>query len=487
MAVPLLGLVPLIIDLVIVAALLVAVVALAGMVKDFLVEHMVDILVDVPRFDYSFEGGRESGNLLFAEYKRQRDLAVPPLVLAGAAAWLATGRFGHRVRAVLQSETVRPVADGVHEIMRPQHAGAERGESAPYASAAFGSDPGMRGWFGRWVAGLPSRCLLCILVVFLMPPLWDAATDGSGRAASAILNPAYSGDPDYPCPREWYVGGRLDTSHPDLLAHHDSVLYLLMQDKTGRLDAMCRPELRVGFMLEQWGGQTKAIPPPLDGSGSLWEMLASMGENAAGWMMRGVGEFFVNILLGVIKAQAVLLSGTAMLVSNMVVDIGVAAMIVFVPVYSALMIMPWDHMGGGRVAAAIRTYGPASLAAAVVYPMEAAALFAVSSEMMIQMLLSEYGSDLLVVWLFGTTVMSMVVAVPVVSLGAFAQVTGQVTGKFTAMIQMAQGGLGAAAGGLGVGAGGVPGGQAGANGGSGRAAGAAAPKGGPRGGTKDGG
>ena len=47
-----------------------------------------------------------------------------------------------------------------------------------------------------------------------------------------------------------------------------------------------------------------------------------------------------------------------MLVSNMVVDIGVAAMIVFVPVYSALMIMPWDHMGGGRVAAAIRTYGP---------------------------------------------------------------------------------------------------------------------------------
>ena len=166
-------------------------------------------------------------------------------------------------------------------------------------------------------------------------------------------------------------------------------------------------------------------------------------------MMRGVGEFFVNIMLGVIKAQAVLLSGTAMLVSNMVVDIGVATMIVFVPVYSALMIIPWDHVGGGRVAAA------------VIYPMEAAVLFAVSSEMMIQMLLYEHGSDLLVVWPFGTTIMSMVVVVPVVSLGAFAHVTGRVTGKFTAMIQAAQGGLGVAGGRLG-GMGGSTGGVTGA-------------------------
>ena len=178
-------------------------------------------------------------------------------------------------------------------------------------------------------------------------------------------------------------------------------------------------------------------------------------------MMRGVGEFFVNIMLGVIKAQAVLLSGTAMLVSNMVVDIGVATMIVFVPVYSALMIIPWDHVGGGRVAAAVRTYGPASLAAAVIYPMEAAVLFAVSSEMMIQMLLYEHGSDLLVVWPFGTTIMSMVVVVTVVSLGAFAHVTGRVTGKFTAMIQAAQGGLGVAGGRLG-GMGGSTGGVTGA-------------------------
>ena len=203
MAVPLLGLAPLIIDLVIIVALLVVVVALAGMVKDFLVEHMVDILVDMPRFDYSFEGGGESGNLLFAEYRRQRDLVVIPLILVGAAAWLATGRFGHRVRAVLQSETVRPVTDGVHDIMQPQHAGVERDGSAPYASAAFGSDSDVRGWFGGWVAGLPSRCLpsrclLCILVVFLMPPLWDMATDGSGWAASVILNPVYSGDPGHP-------------------------------------------------------------------------------------------------------------------------------------------------------------------------------------------------------------------------------------------------------------------------------------------------
>ena len=194
---------PLIIDLVIVAALLVAVVALAGMVKDFLVEHMVDILVDVPRFDYSFEGGRESGQPAVRRVQAASATWWVPAARAGGRgpAWLATGRFGHRVRAVLQSETVRPVADGVHEIMRL--ATRRRGEggvrpvrvplpSGPTLTFGGGSAGG--------VAGLPSQCLLCILVVFLMPPLWDAATDGSGRAASAILNPAYSGDPDVPLP-----------------------------------------------------------------------------------------------------------------------------------------------------------------------------------------------------------------------------------------------------------------------------------------------
>ena len=442
MAAPLLGLIPLIVDLAIMLALMVALVAIADTVRDFLVEHMVDILVDMPRFDYAFEGGRESGNILFAEYKRQRDLVVLPLVLVGAAAWLVTGRFGHRVRAVLRSETLGPVPDGVHHTMRPRHAEAARDGSAPYAAVSFGTDADIPGPLGKWVAGLPSRCLLCIILVFLMPPLWDMAADGSRWAASVILNPVYSGDPDHPCPREWYVDGRLDPAHPGLLAHHESVLYLLMQDQTGGLDAMCRPELRIRYVLEQWGGQTKAIPPPLDHSGSLWEMLTSMGENAADWVMRGVGEFFVNILLGVIKAQAVVMSGTAMIVSNAVVDIGVATMIVFTPAYLALTLVPWERVGGGRVIAVIRTYGPASLAAALLYPVEVAVLFAVSSELMIRMLLSEYGNDLLLVWLFGTTIMSMAVAVPVVSVGAFAQVTEQVTGRFTSVIRAVQGGTG---------------------------------------------
>ena len=437
-AAPLLGLIPLIVDLAIMLALLVALVAIADTIRDFLVVHMVDMLVGMPRFDYAFESGRESGNILFAEYKRQRDLVVLPLVLVGAAAWLVTGRFGHRVRAVLQSETVRPVTN-VHDIMRPRHAEMTRDDSVPHVAVSFGTDADIPGRFGKWIAGLPSRCLLCVILVFLVPPLWDMAADGSGWAASVILNPVYSGDPDHPCPREWYVDGRLDPSHPALLAHHRSVLYLLMQDQTGKLDAMCRPELRIRYMLEQWGGQTKAIPPPLYNSGSLWEMLTSMGENAADWAMRGVGEFFVNILLGVIKAQAVVMSGTAMMVSNAVVDIGVATMIVFTPVYLALTLVPWEHIGGGRVIAVIRTYGPASLAAALIYPVEVAVLFAVSSEMMIQMLLSEYGNDLLLVWLFGTTIMSMAVAVPVVSVGAFAQVTEQVTGRFTSMIRVAWG------------------------------------------------
>ena len=458
----LLGVAQILLDLAVIIALIVALVSIAGIIKDFLVENMVDILVDMPRFGYSFQDGRETGGVLFDMYKRQRDMVVWPMVLAGSLAWLVTGRFGHRVRAAVLPERVRPVTNGVHPLMRPPAGFVERDGRTPHALVSFGRDhnPGM-GWFGGWLASLPSKSLLCMVLVFALPPLWDAAVDGSGWVAGVILNPVYSGDPAYPCPRGWYSDGALDTSNPDLLAHHVSVRWLLMQDPTGELDAMCRPELRVRYMLEQWGGQTKAIPPPLDHSGSFWDLLASMGDNAGDWMVRGAGEFFVNIVLGVIKAQAVIMSGTAMIVSNMVVDIGVVTMIVFAPIYFLLLLAPWEHVGGGRVLNAIRVYGPATLAAAVIYPIEVAVLFAVSSDLMVALLLSEYGNDLLVVWLFGTAIMSMVVAMPIVSLGAFAQVAETVTGKFTSMIQTAQGGVGAAAGAMGMRGGGVVGGAMG--------------------------
>lgn len=437
-------------DLAVVIALVVALVSIAGIIKDFLAENLVDILVDMPDFGYSFQDGRETGGVLFDMYKRQRDMAVWPMILAGSLAWLVTGRFGHRVRAALLPERVRPVTDGVHPLMRPQAGFVERDGDAPHALVSFGRDhdPGT-GRFGGWLASLPSKSLLFLALLFVLPPVWDAAMEGSAWAANRILNPVYSGDGEYPCPREWYVNGALDASNPELLAHHGSVRWLLAQDKTGELDAMCRPELRVRYLLEQWGGQTKAIPPPVDG-GSLWEILGSMGGNAGDWMVRGAGEFFVNIILGVIKAQAVVVSGTAAIISNMVVDIGVATMIVFAPVYFLLLLVPWRHIGGGRVLDTIRTYGPATLAAAVVYPIEVAVLFAISSDLMVSLLLSEYGNDLLAVWLFGTAIMSMVVAVPIVSLGAFAQITETVTGKFTALIQTAQGGAGAAAGAMGM-------------------------------------
>lgn len=460
------GLIQVILDLLVIIAMVVAVIAVAGMIKDFLVENLVEILVDMPTFDYSFEDGQENGSVLFDIYKRQRDTMIWPMILIGALAWLVTGRFGHRVRATFTSERIRPQGN-IHQVMLPPSTYVERDETTPHAEVTVGSDRewGL-GWFGAWLASLPSRCLLFIVLVLVLPPVWDAGIGASGWAASVILNPVYSGDREYPCPLGWYDGNHLDLSNPDLQEHHQSVFWLLAQDKTGELDAMCQPELRVRYMLEQWGGQTKAIPPPLDDSGSIWETVASMGENATDWLMRGMGEFFINVVLGVVKAQAVIMSGTTMIVSNMVVDIGVATMIAFAPIYFLLILVPWEHIGGGQVLAVIKTYGPATLAAAILYPIEVAVLFAISSDLMVYLLLSEYGNDLLVVWLFGTAVMSMVVAIPIVSLGAFAHVTETVTGKFTTLIQTAQGGLGAAAGGLGMrgtaGTGGV--GAAGASG-----------------------
>ena len=467
MPIPLLGVAQVVIDLAIILIMVGAIIAVAGVIKDFLVENLVEILVDMPSFGYSFEGGRESGGMLFDVYKRHRDMVVWPIVLTGALAWLVTGRFGHRIRAAIQSEETQPSVAGVAEFMRPQSPLLKGSGRTPVFDVWLGADIRGGGWFGRWLAGLPSKCVLCLVLLFVMPPLWDAAMEGSAWVAGTILNPVYSGNDDYPCPADWYVDGALDVSHPGLLAHHESTQWLLLQDRTGELDAMCRPELRVRFMLEQWGGQTKAIPPPLEDAGSFWEMVTSMGDNAGDWIMRGFGEFFINVILGVVKAQAVVMSGTAMIVSNMVVDVAIATVIVFAPLYFLLMLIPWERIGGQSVVNVLRQFAPAVLASAILYPMEVAVLFAISSNLLVYLLLSDYGNDVLVVWLFGTSVMSMVVALPIVTMGAFASITADVTGKFTALIQTAQGGIGAAAGRLGgMGQGVAAGAKSGATGGA---------------------
>ena len=474
MALPLLAVIPLIIDLLVILALVAAIIAIAGIIKDVLVENLVDILVDMPSFDYSFRDGRESGGILFETYRQHRNMVVWPLILIGSLAWLVTGRFGHRVRASIAPESVRPETTGVPAFMRPNSPLLARKKS-PVVDVDMGSDPpGGGGWFVQWLSGLPSRCVLFLVLLFILPPVWDAAMDGSAWAANTILNPIYSGDDTYPCPRDWYVMGALDTSNPELLAHHKSVQYLLMQDKTGSLDAMCRPELRVRYMLEQWAGETKAIPPPLEG-GSPWEMVTQMWDNAGDWMMRGLGEFFINTVFGIVKAQAIIMSGTSMIVSNVLVDVAVATMIVFAPLYFLLMLVPWERVRGQAVLNVLQQYTPAVLASAIIYPIEVAILFAVSSNLLVQLLLSDYGNDILVVWLFGTSIMSMVVALPIVTMGAFAQLIENVTGRFTAMIQAAQGGLGMAAGrlgGMGGAVGGVTGAAMGKAGGAGAAGGA---------------
>lgn len=424
--IPVLAMAGVFLDLIVIVAIIAAMIGVAGMIQDYLAYNLVDILVDMPKF---------SDDALYTAYEQQRSVVVYAVIALGSIAWLITGRFGHRVSMTLQPEESK-TAGGVPDIMTPKSEFIKRGGS--YGVIEFG-----RGTKMGWLNGLPSRCILCLVVLFVLPYIWDAAVGGSEWAATKILNPVYSGIQEYPCPADWYTEGTLDTTHEELRAHHKTVQYLLMQDDTGRLDAMCRPELRVQYMIQQWGGDTKAIPPHIQYTGSFWDDMTSHWDNAADWAYRGFGEFVVNVLFGIIKAQAVIMTGTAMIISNVAVDVAVATMLIFVPLYMALMLVPWKSIGGRRVESVLHTYGPASLVAAILYPIEMAILFSISSELLTGLLLSEYGSDLLVVWLFGTAIMSMAIGVPIVTLGGFAQVIQQVTGKFTIMIQAAQGGLGA--------------------------------------------
>lgn len=80
--------------------------------------------------------------------------------------------------------------------------------------------------------------------------------------------------------------------------------------------------------------------PPLGPQDGLWDTITAMWDNLMDWMMRGFGEFVVNILFGVIKAQVIIMIGLIVTISNTVVDVSIAFMLIFVPMYFLLMLVP---------------------------------------------------------------------------------------------------------------------------------------------------
>ena len=436
-------------------AFIVALIAIATMIKDFLVDNLVEILVDMPSFDYSFTNGEESGNQLFNIYKSMRDTVFLPLIIAGMMSWLIFNRFGHKISFSLGSEeTQDPLLkadmEGKALFQQQEESIITRETGGPEIS--FGKDQSSSiqnstiKTILNYFYALPSKCLFIIILLLIFPPVWDMSINISKTISEKILNNMYSGDENKPCPSEWYTNGVLDISNTEFINYYKDTKYLIMHDKSGQLDAVCRPEMKVRFMLEQWGGETKVIAPPFLAEGNILEIISQMWDNSSDWFMRGLGEFFVNVIMGIVKAQAVIISGTLMILSNILVDVGIAMLIIFMPVYFLIVTLIPNTVVTKTILQPIKDYGPATLAAALVYPIEVAILFALSSELMISMMSNDYGNNALIAWLFGTTIMSMVIAIPIVTLGAFSKVLEPVMGQATMLVSQVSNMAGSAGG-----------------------------------------
>ena len=134
-----------------------AIIGLAINMTGFLDAVYMDLALTLPRFDYSLEGGAESGNETFEAFVQMR--------------YVAGGIMGV---ALLWAGVSRAVE------------GTGIGLAQPGASNR-----------------IISRSLLFLVVFLVFPPVWDGGAEIVEGVALWVLNPHYSFDPDRPCPAGW--------------------------------------------------------------------------------------------------------------------------------------------------------------------------------------------------------------------------------------------------------------------------------------------
>lgn len=168
---------------------------------------------------------------------------------------------------------------------------------------------------GRWSAGIRRAAPLLILL-FAFPHMWDYAADVSYVSGAWILNPAYSFDPQRPCPDAWDA---------DRVRRE----YMASPYRTGGdPDIVCMPELRVAYIVEQAAGTTSIRTND------------NMLELVAGTIPGGLSETFVNVFGALAKAFTIINLTLAAAVAGVLLDMYAGLAAAAMPVWILACMVP---------------------------------------------------------------------------------------------------------------------------------------------------
>ena len=168
---------------------------------------------------------------------------------------------------------------------------------------------------GRWRGAL-RRAAPLMLFLFIFPYLWDYGAQVSYASGAWILNPLYSFDVDGPCPDAW----------DDTRITHE---YDISPYRTGGdPDMVCRPELRVEYVVEQAARTTT-----ISAGGHTMELVADA-------IPAGLAEVFVNVFGAMHKAFTVINLTMAAAVAGIILDMYAGMVAGAMPVWAMMCMVP---------------------------------------------------------------------------------------------------------------------------------------------------
>lgn len=168
---------------------------------------------------------------------------------------------------------------------------------------------------GRWRAAL-RRAAPLTLFLFAFPYLWDYGTQVSYVSGAWVLNPLYSFDTERPCPDTW--------DHTRITQEYGASPY----HTGGDPHMVCRPELRVEYVVEQ-AARTTTIPA----GGHTMELVADT-------IPAGLAEVFVNVFGAIHKAFTIINLTMAAAVAGIMLDMYAGMVAGAMPVWAMMCMVP---------------------------------------------------------------------------------------------------------------------------------------------------
>lgn len=211
-----------------------ALISLSGIFSEFLKGTLGRELLDIPRFAYSLHDGHDHGNQTFEIYRQFRWVSYILLAAAAAVAVMLHFLTGHS-----------------------------------------------RFWRDKIILVLVSGILIAGF-----PFLWDMSALGMESVNSYILNPAYTMNPESPCPEEWSDQDIIDNFNGSPYNHGEHTTH-----DVDRAMESCRPEWRISYLVDQMATDQEY-------QGGMRQKLEEINANPLEWIAENFLEHATDLMGG---------------------------------------------------------------------------------------------------------------------------------------------------------------------------------------------